>query len=56
MRVTEQIFVHDKEGERAYPTLTLNQFINTGSWLSWETSKKWIDYDADFATVWASLP
>lgn len=56
MRVTEQIFVHDKEGERAYPTLTLNQFISTGSWLSWETSKKWIDYDADFDTVWATLP
>lgn len=56
MRVTEQIFVHDKEGERAYPTLTVNQFISTGSWLSWETSKKWIDYDDDFDTVWASLP
>lgn len=56
MRVTEQIFVHDKEGERAYPTLMLNQFVSTGSWLSWETNKKWIDYDADFTTVWASLP
>lgn len=56
MRVTEQIFVHDKEGERSYPTLTLNEFVNTGSWLSWETSKKWIDYDDDFDTVWASLP
>lgn len=56
MRVTEQIFVSDKEGERAYPTLAINTFINTGSWLSWETNKKWIDYDADTTTVWATLP
>lgn len=56
MRVTEQIFVHDKEGEREYPTLALNTFVNTGSWLSWETNKKWIDYDADVTTTWATLP
>lgn len=56
MRVTEQIFVSDKEGERTYPTLALNTFINTGSWLSWPTDKHWIDYDADIDTVWATLP
>lgn len=56
MRVTEQIFVSDKEGERSYPTLALNTFINTGSWLSWATDKQWIDYDTDFETVWSSLP
>lgn len=56
MRVTEQIFVHDKEGERSYPTLELNQFINTGSWLSWETGKKWADYSADVTTFWSTLP
>lgn len=56
MRVTEQIFVSDKEGDRAYPTLELNTFINTGSWLSWESNKQWIDYDADTDTVWATLP
>jgi hypothetical protein len=56
MRVTEQIFVSDKEGERSYPTLAVNTFINTGSWLSWESNKKWIDYDADTDTVWAVLP
>jgi hypothetical protein len=43
MRVTEQIFVSDKEGERSYPTLTVNEFINTGSWLSWLNNKQWID-------------
>jgi hypothetical protein len=52
MRVTEQIFVSDKEGDRSYPTLTVNQFINTGSWLSWESNQQWIDLDAD-PTTWS---
>jgi hypothetical protein len=43
MRVTEQIFVSDREGERAYPTLSLNTFITTGSWLSWLNNKQWIE-------------
>jgi hypothetical protein len=56
MRVTEQIFVDDKEGERSYPTLTLNTFINTGSWLSWTSNKAWIDFDADLDSVWGNQP
>lgn len=55
MRVTEQIFVSDREGERSYPTLTLNTFINTGSWLSWMNNKTWFDLDAD-ATTWSEQP
>lgn len=47
MRVTEQIFVSDGEGERSYPTLALNTFINTGSWLSWESNQTWLDLDPD---------
>ncbi|UQT02468.1 minor tail protein [Streptomyces phage Annihilus] len=43
MRVTEQIFVSDQQGERAYPTLSLNTFITTGSWLSWLNNKQWIE-------------
>jgi len=43
MRVTEQIFVSDREGERAYPTLSLNTFITTGSWLSWLNNVQWIE-------------
>lgn len=43
MRVTEQIFVSDSEGERAYPTLAVNTFINTGSWLSWQANQEWDD-------------
>lgn len=55
MRVTEQIFVSDKEGERSYPTLTMNQFVNTGSWLSWESNQQWIDLDPD-PTTWSEQP
>lgn len=55
MRVVEQIFVSDKEGDRAYPTLALNVFVNTGSWLSYEPSKMWIDFDPD-PVKWAELP
>lgn len=43
MRVIEQIFVHDAEGERAYPTLALNLYINPGSWLAWDFNDKWVD-------------
>jgi hypothetical protein len=55
MRVTEQIFVSDREGERTYPTLTLNTFINTGSWLSWMNNKTWFDLNAD-PTTWSEQP
>lgn len=54
MRITEQIFTSDREGERAYPTLTKNTFVNTGSWLSQRT-KVWLDYDADPIT-WSQMP
>lgn len=32
MRVTEQIFVSDREGDRAYPTLSFRTFVQPGSW------------------------
>lgn len=35
MRVTEQIFVSDSTGDRAYPTLTVDSIITAGSWDSW---------------------
>lgn len=43
MQVTEQIFVSDREGERSYPTLALNQFIMPGTWLSWNYNQVWAD-------------
>lgn len=55
MRVTEQIFVHDAEGFRTYPTLATNLFIATGSWLSWMNNKQWFDLDAD-PTTWSEQP
>lgn len=55
MRVTEQIFTSDKEGDKSYPTLALNLFVNTGSWLSWEANQTWLDLDADPVT-WSELP
>jgi hypothetical protein len=54
MRVTEQIFASDAQGDRSYPTLTLNSFITTGSWLSWLNNKVWADLGAD--EFWADQP
>jgi hypothetical protein len=49
MRVTEQIFVSDREGERSYPTLTVDRFITAGSWLSWDYNQVWQDADGTWA-------
>jgi hypothetical protein len=54
MRVTEQIFVSDEEGERSYPTLSIRQLVTPGSWLA-EGTTQWIDYD-DNTTAWADKP
>lgn len=32
MRVTEQIMVSDRDGDRSYPTLSLRQFYTPGTW------------------------
>lgn len=56
MRVTEQIFVSDSQGERSYPTLVTNITINTGSWLSWTSDKAWFDFNADTTSVWGNQP
>lgn len=56
MRVTEQIFVSDKEGERTYPTLAINTFVSTGSWLSTYPGLSWVDLDADTTDVWSNQP
>lgn len=45
MLVTEQIFVDDGEGERAYPTLVLSETINPGSWLAWGAGLAWNEID-----------
>lgn len=43
MRVVEQIIVQDREGERSYPTLSINKFIMPGSWASWDFNQEWVD-------------
>jgi hypothetical protein len=43
MRVVEQILISDSEGERSYPTLTIDLLITPGSWFSWLSSQVWDD-------------
>lgn len=50
MRVTEQIFVSDHEGERSYPTLEVDVFVTPGSWLGWDANEHW----AEVTDVWAN--
>lgn len=45
-RVTEQIFVHDEQGERSYPTLTTDMFVAENTWLS-QLGRVWEDYGVD---------
>lgn len=55
MQVTEQIFVSDKAGDRAYPTLSVNEFITPGTWLDSDPDLEWEDLDASPDT-WADQP
>lgn len=54
MQVTEQIFIHDAEGEREYPTLTVNTYITPGSWMWWPYNEVWEDVNP--LTEWDDLP
>lgn len=54
MRVTEQIFSSDEQGDRSYPTLAINLSIYPGSWLAWNYNQVWLDLDADTTSVWAN--
>lgn len=51
MLVTEQIFAADATGENAYPTLTLKQFIESGTWLSWENTSEWVNAPGIWSTM-----
>lgn len=53
MRVTEQIFSQDENGEKAYPTLSINKFIAPGSWLAWKNQQHWDELTTE---EWADLP
>jgi len=43
MRISEQIFVSDAEGDRSYPTLARDLFITPGSWYAWDSGQAWDD-------------
>lgn len=43
MRITEQIFASDSNGDRSYPTLAIDSSITPGSWLSWQYNQVWAD-------------
>lgn len=47
MKITEQIFVSDREGERSYPTLSLRSVINSDSWLAWDFNQVWADLGSE---------
>lgn len=49
MRVTEQIYASDSQGDRSYPTLSVNKYITPGSWLSWDYAQTWSDATAEWA-------
>lgn len=52
-RVTEQIFVADRNGERAYPTLALDAFTGVNTWLAWHNKNTvWEDFTTE---EWADM-
>jgi hypothetical protein len=52
-RVTEQIFVSDANGDRAYPTLAMDEFSGGVTWLSWSNKEDtWSDFIDE---VWADF-
>lgn len=55
VRVTEQIFSSDSEGDRSYPTLSILKNITAGSWTE-QGTQVWGDYADDLTTYWSDLP
>ena len=54
MIVTEQIFVSDGEGERSYPTLTLETSVQPGTWASYNGVSQWADLGT--TETWSTEP
>lgn len=54
MRVIEQIFVSDEQGDRQYPALAMNLFITPGSWLAWDYNQIWSDLG--LTEYWGNAP
>jgi len=47
MRVEEQIFVQDKQGERSYPTLIAKEYKTPGTWESWMYDVEWDEFSEE---------
>lgn len=54
MRVSEVIFADDEQGERTYPTLTINKFITPGTWADWDPTEHWSEVDPALEWLHAS--
>ena len=55
VRVTEQIFASDAEGDRSYPTFTQNQFVRSGSWLAYDGPPEWADIPDTSSFEWKDM-
>lgn len=55
VRVTEQIFASDAEGDRSYPTFTQNQFVSSGSWLAYDGPPEWADVPDTSSFEWKDM-
>lgn len=53
MLVTEHIWASDAEGDRSYPTVTLYEFVQPGSWKAWDQNKEWATMTTE---TWATMP
>lgn len=49
MRVTEYIFISDAEGVRSYPTLSQEERVSLGTWLSAEWDIEWVDAEGTWS-------
>lgn len=52
MKVVEQIFISDQNGERSYPTLAIDTLIDSGAWDAQPANKVWDDFTVQ---VWDSM-
>lgn len=53
MKATEQIFIDDLEGERSYPTLSLDSYIAPGAWYAVNPNLRW--HDVEEGVVWPDM-
>lgn len=55
VRVTEQIFASDDEGDRSYPTFTQSMFVRAGSWMAYDGPPDWADVPETSSFEWEDM-